>query len=449
MPHVMCILGTRPEIIKMAPVLHALSKKRNVKITLVHSGQHYDRDMSESFFETLDLPEPDIDLKVGSGTYSQQTASMLTGYKRVISGLKPDTILAEGDTNTVAAAGLASMKLHASFGHVEAGLRSFDLAMPEEVNRMIADDCAKMCFAPTRISAANLTRETIMRYRIFITGNTIVEACRKNVTIARRRSKILTEIMKDEEHPLVLTTVHRQENADDPRRLRRILRALATLAEFRIVYPIHPRTRMRLRESGLHRTLDKSSHVIQTDPLGYWDFLRLLDASSMVLTDSGGVQEEALTLGVPCLTLRYNTERPETVKAGSNVLVGTEVQMIVRQARRLAESRPHFRKKRNPLGDGKAGQRIADICSKRKTSPFRCPAYLKDASAGCHLLVVKRDRDVGWLRTRCPSIVIEAVYDSEGALIHPHATLTLRNGWHIQIFGPPADLVTYPAYLAG
>jgi len=445
MSHVMCILGTRPEIIKMAPVIKALQSKRNVKLTIVHSGQHYDAELSQFFFKELDLPRPDLNLRIGSGSHAQQTAQMLMGYEQALHRFQPDIALAEGDTNTVLAAGLSSVKLRVTFGHVEAGLRCFDRTMPEEINRTIADDCAQLCFAPTDRSAKNLLREGIAPKRIFVTGNTIVDACRKNLPIARSVSGILERLGLDRGVRFALATVHRDENVANPNRLRRILRGLAKLSDFKVVFPVHPRTKKELRVLGLDRLIRKARHILTTKPLGYWDFLRLLDNCQIVLTDSGGVQEEALTVGVPCVTLRYSTERPETVEAGGNVLVGTEVPLIVGEARRLSEDRrlrDKLRDFQNPLGDGRAGQRIADICVQRPVSEYgvRSTSYMRDGSAYFRLMRVRRERRVGWLQEKEPTLTITKAYDSRGNPVFPEEGLQLRKGWHVETFGQPSEL---------
>jgi len=437
----------------MAPVLEGLMSKPNVKVTLVHSGQHYDKEMSACFFRELDLPEPDVNLNIGSGSHAQQTAQMLLGYEKQISRFGPTLVLAQGDTNTVLAAGLASIKLKVSFGHVEAGLRSFDRRMPEETNRTIADHCSQLCFAPTQRSAQNLMREGIPPDRVFITGNTIVDVCRRQLQRARSRSRILEHLDLTRRSKFVLVTAHREENVGDPHRLRNIVLALKRLREFPIVFPIHPRTSKMLRAYGLLRTLRSCEHVLPIRPLGYWDFLRLLESCYVVLTDSGGVQEEALTVGTPCLTLRYNTERPETVEAGGNVLVGTEPSIIVHEVKRLSETRNlnnPLRVVQNPLGDGKSGRRIARICLDRSPSELRIvsPSYMKDGSAFVRLIRVSRERKIGWLQRRQPTATITQVYDMDGGPIFPHSSLYLRRGWHIQVFGEPSELVRFLRYLA-
>lgn len=444
MKHVMCVMGTRPEIIKMQPVIAALLKKRRIKVTIVHSGQHYDKDMSRRFLEELRYPKPDVNLGIGSGTHARQTGAMMIGYENTFRRLRPDIVLAEGDTNTVVAAGMTAIKLKIPFGHVESGLRCFDRRMPEEINRTIADDCAEMCFAPTEISAANLMREGISPERIFITGNTVVEACQRNLAVARERSSILDELGISGKTKLILVTAHREENVDNPSRLRGICRALASLDEFRIIYPIHPRTARMLRRFNLDKTL-RRRHIITTNPLGYWDFLKLLAASDIVLTDSGGVQEEALTVGVPCLTMRYSTERPETVRVGANLLVGTEPSIITKLVRRLSndtEIRTKLRRIKNPLGDGTAGKTIANLAT-RSGSFGRPKTYMKDGAPTFRLLLATRDRKVNSLLSKHPNTSITIAYDSDGDPVLPSPNLKIGAGWHIQVFGEESELLRF------
>lgn len=446
MRRILCVLGTRPEIVKLAPVIHSLVRMQNIEFTLVHSGQHYDAEMSQYFLTQLALPRPDVNLGVGAGSHAYQTAHMILACERAISRKRPDMVLAEGDTNTVLAAALASIKTKTCFGHVEAGLRCFDRSMPEEVNRTIADDCAQLCFAPTTRSAHNLLREGISPHRIFVTGNPIVEACKTHLQIAQSQSRILDTLGLSKRKRLLLVTAHREENTDNPQRLKRIVKALTGLNEFQIVYPIHPRTRRKLSEYRLFEILRAAEHVMVTKPLGYWDFLRLLDASALVITDSGGVQEESLTLGVPCLTLRYCTERPETIEAGGNVLVGTKVELIVHEALRLSSDsklRKRLCSSGNPLGDGRAGHRIANICARLSQGSFKiqCPNYMKDGAAYFRLIPVRKERTVEWLETKHPSVVVTQAYETDGTPIFPRSNLRIRKGWHLQAFGQPSDLI--------
>lgn len=361
---VMVVGGTRPEAIKLAPVIWGL-EEAGVEYVFVWSGQHYDYEMSRVFFEQLKLPEPALDLEVGSGTHAEQTAKAMLGIENAIKKLKPSVVVAEGDTNTVAAAALASAKTLTPFAHVEAGLRSWDRTMPEEVNRIVADALAQLCFAPTELAAINLMHEGIPLRKIHVTGNTIVDVVNRYIGVARERRETLLTQLNLEEREYAIATVHRQENVSDSGRLASIAKALARIAEeVPVVCPLHPRTRRALEELNLAAKLAEKG-VRLLNPLGYFEFLGLLDASLLALTDSGGVQEEAYILGVPTLTLRYNTERPETVLSGINKLAGTDADTIVREAKTALEKRDEiiekWRRMQGLLGKGDASARIAKI----------------------------------------------------------------------------------------
>ncbi len=361
----MIVAGTRPETIKLAPVFWNLDKL-GVEYVFVWSGQHYDYEMSRIFFEQLGLPEPDLDLDVRSGSHAEQTAKIMMGVEKAIEKFKPSIVVAQGDTNTSAAAALASVKKLVPFAHVEAGLRSWDRTMPEEINRVVADAIAELHFAPTELAAINLMHEGIPLRKIHITGNTIVDVVYKYKEYAAREGEELLSELGLEPNGYILVTVHRQENTDNPLRLGNIVKALIELSKrYIIVFPTHPRTIGRLKSYGLWSELVAQKNIRLLKPLGYFQFLGLLMKSLLVLTDSGGVQEEACILKVPTLTLRYNTERPETVLVGINKVIGVEMQKIVDEALKTISSRESIVRDaeipRNPLGDGRAGERIAKV----------------------------------------------------------------------------------------
>lgn len=354
------VFGTRPEIIKLAPVVRAFIE-RGVEPLLIHTGQHYDYEMSRVFLEELELPPIDHHLEVGSGTQAEQTGKAMIKIERVLMEEKPDVTLVQGDTNTVLAGALASVKLKIPVAHVEAGLRSFDRTMPEEINRILADHASEVLFPPTEEARKNLEREGITE-NVYVVGNTIVDAVLQNAEVAEKKSGIL-ERLGLEPKEYVLITAHRAENTDSRENLTRLVEMLEAL-QMRAVYPMHPRTRKRLEEFGLWERVSSIENLTVTKPLGYLDFLKLEKNAFAIMTDSGGIQEEAIILGVPCLTLRYNTERPETVEAGGNVLVGLEKERALGYLQRLLEDREFYRKMAeapNPFGDGKAGERIAGI----------------------------------------------------------------------------------------
>ncbi|MCC7554162.1 MAG: UDP-N-acetylglucosamine 2-epimerase (non-hydrolyzing) [Methanobacteriaceae archaeon] len=363
------VLGTRPEIIKMASVIDEI-KRRNIEIVLIHTGQHYDKEMSENFFIDLNLPTPDYNINVGSGSHGRQTALMMNGIEEVLINEDVDIVLVQGDTNAVLAGALISSKLHIPVGHIEAGLRSFDDTMPEEINRKTADVCSKMYFVPTEESAINLISEGISRKQIFITGNTIVDACYRNLKIANKRNineKSLADLDIDNLSNILTLTIHRAENVDNKVRLKNIVESLKELKNMNLIFPIHPRTKKNLEEFGLLKELEELNNIHIIKPVGYLDFLALLSKSSLILTDSGGLQEEAITLNIPVLTLRYNTERPETVETGGNILVGSSKEKIIETINKILnnkEFRDKMKNAKNPYGDGSAGFKILDAIEK-------------------------------------------------------------------------------------
>ncbi|HDQ05514.1 MAG TPA: UDP-N-acetylglucosamine 2-epimerase (non-hydrolyzing) [Candidatus Bathyarchaeota archaeon] len=348
------ILGTRPEIIKMSPVIQEL-QRQELDYFILHTGQHYSYSMDRLFFEELNLPEPKYNLDVGSGSHAEETAKMLTGVEKVLLEEKPDVVLVEGDTNSVLAGALAAVKLGVNVGHVEAGLRSYDRGMPEETNRVLTDHMSDFLFAPTESARRNLLREGIADSKIFVTGNTIVDVAVQNSGLLNSLSNTLND-MNVEGKDYFLVTAHRQENVDDRERFQGILDGLKLIRdEFGIplIYPVHPRAKKKMNTFAL-----KPEGVTLIEPVGYLHFLRLESKAKLILTDSGGIQEEACILGVPCVTLRDNTERPETLEVGSNVLAGTRPEEIVKATRLMLDRSKGWK---NPFGDGKAGKTIVKI----------------------------------------------------------------------------------------
>lgn len=352
---IVIILGTRPEIIKASPIIRELNH-RKLKYFILHTGQHYSYNLDKIFFEELELPVPKYNIDVGSGTHAEETGKMLIGIEKILQKEKVDVILVEGDTNTVLAGALAASKLHIKIGHVEAGLRSFDRSMPEEINRILTDHLSDYLFAPTPVAKKNLLVEDIDEEKIFITGNTIVDAVNQNLIIARKKTDILGNLHVSA-RKYILVTAHRQENVDEKKKLQNILKGLELIShefDLPILYPIHPRTMRRLKEFKVE--IPKEIAVIE--PLGFLDFLQLEANASLVLTDSGGIQEETCILKVPCVTLRENTERPETIEVGSNILVGTNPEKILKGARVMSERKPNWAV---PFGDGTAAKKIIEV----------------------------------------------------------------------------------------
>jgi len=363
------VLGTRPEIIKMAPIIDEIVN-RGIDLCLIHTGQHYDKEMSDNFFRDLEIPSPDYNIHVGSGSHGKQTGLMMKGIEEVLMDEKPDIVLVQGDTNAVLAGALVASKLHIAVGHVEAGLRSFDMTMPEEINRRACDIVSTMYFIPTEESAINLLAEGFSRKNLFITGNTVVDACFRHLEIARKRGfeeKSLADLDIGNMDNILTLTMHRAENVDDKSRVTNIIGALKELNQMNIIFPIHPRTKNTLQNFGLFDELNNLNHVHIIKPLGYLDFLQLTAKSSLILTDSGGLQEEAITLDVPALTLRYNTERPETVTAGGNILVGSDKDVILENANKILNDEEFAEKMRNapnPYGQGNSAEKTVDAIQK-------------------------------------------------------------------------------------
>jgi len=348
------VVGTRPEIIKMSPVIRECEKLK-LDYFILHTGQHYSYTMDRVFFEQLELPSPKYNLDVGSGSHAEQTGKILTGIEKILLEEKPDVVLVQGDTNTVLAGALAASKLRIKVGHVEAGLRSYDRDMPEEINRVLADHCSDFLFAPTEKSRQMLLKGGISDEKIFVTGNTIVDAVFQNIKLADKKINILDELgLKKQEY--FLLTAHRQENVDDKSRFDGILKGLKQLTrEYNIpvIYPIHPRSRKKLNVFNL-----ETIGVKLMDPLDFLGFLQLEKNAKVVLTDSGGVQEETCILGTPCVTLRDNTERPETLDVGSNILAGTTPEKIIESTSIMYDNNKEWD---NPFGDGTSGKKIIKI----------------------------------------------------------------------------------------
>ncbi|MEM2180855.1 MAG: UDP-N-acetylglucosamine 2-epimerase (non-hydrolyzing) [Nitrososphaeria archaeon] len=348
------VLGTRPEIIKMSPIIRELGK-RDIDFFILHTGQHYSYNMDQVFFEQLKLPRPKYNLEVGSGTHAEETGKMMIGIEKVLLNESPDIVLIEGDTNTVLAGALASVKIGIPIGHVEAGLRSFDRSMPEEINRIVADHVSDLLFAPTEKAKQNLLKEGISNKKIFVTGNTIVDAIYQNLALAKNNANILDNL-EVKEKSYFLVTIHRQENVDNMKRLKGILDGLKLVQKYfnmPIIYPIHPRAKKRMQEFKLD-----ANDLIIIDPVDYLTFLKLENSAKLIFTDSGGVQEEACILKVPCVTLRYNTERPETIDVGANIIAGTEPENILEKTKIMINKDNNWD---NPFGDGKAGEKIVKI----------------------------------------------------------------------------------------
>ena len=347
---VLHVVGARPNFMKVAPVLSALKRRPSFVQSLVHTGQHYDANMSDIFFEQLGIPVPDANLKVGSGSHARQTAEIMTRLEPTLLENDPDIVLVYGDVNSTVAAALVCAKLGIRVGHVEAGLRSFDRTMPEEVNRLVTDQLADFLFTPSEDGDQNLLAEGIPPEKIFRVGNVMIDSLIRLLPAARN--------VNDENLPdrFALVTLHRPANVDDAATLKRILDSLLALnRELKVVFPTHPRTRQRIADSKLC-----SDQLLLLDPVPYLEFLAMEARATVVITDSGGIQEETTYLGVPCLTMRDNTERPITISMGTNVLVGSDRNKLTAELSKALQGQ-WKRGTIPPLWDGKAGERIADI----------------------------------------------------------------------------------------
>ncbi|MBI3675781.1 MAG: UDP-N-acetylglucosamine 2-epimerase (non-hydrolyzing) [Proteobacteria bacterium] len=355
---VLCIVGARPNFMKMAPALRALRTYRELTVTLVHTGQHYDAEMSESFFEQLGVPQPDHRLEVGSATHAVQTARVMERLEPLLMELTPDVVVVCGDVNSTLAAALAASKLHIPVAHIEAGLRSYDRRMPEEINRVLVDQISEILYTTEKSAKANLQREGIDEDKVVFVGNLMIDSLHAALPHAVPAAEQVERRFGREALPRLsggyaVLTLHRPSNVDEPKTFAGILDAVETISsECPVIFPVHPRTAGRIADLG--RTLPK---VLMTTPVSYREMVGLIRDARLVLTDSGGLQEETTALGVPCLTLRENTERPITVEEGTNRVVGTDPARIVEEARAAMGGR---KAGRVPEGwDGAAAQRLA------------------------------------------------------------------------------------------
>ena len=369
MIRLLSVVGARPNFMKIAPIVDELKKLPAVEHCLVHSGQHYDELLSGNFFADLGLPKPDVNLQTGSGSHAVQTAEIMKRIEPVLLDYKPQMVLVVGDVNSTIAAALTAVKLGIGVAHIEAELRSFDMTMPEEINRKLTDAISSLLFVTEQSGVDNLKHEGVPSQKIFLVGNVMIDCLLRHRELAAR-SPILDRLGVRQNgsgcRSYGVLTLHRPSNVDDPKTLQGILSAVSIVAaELPVFFPIHPRTRKNIQSFGLGRYLAESGSVeragiVPLDPLGYLDFLSLNDRARIVLTDSGGVQEETTVLGVPCLTLRENTERPATVEHGTNQVVGVHPDRILAAAQYILQ-KPAPESQRPPFWDGKAAPRIGTV----------------------------------------------------------------------------------------
>jgi UDP-N-acetylglucosamine 2-epimerase (non-hydrolysing) len=353
------VVAARPNYMKIAPVMRAVAKAGFAEQILVHTGQHYDPSMSDVFFSDLGMQPPDIHLGVGSGSHAEQTAKVMVGFEKVCLERRPDMVLVAGDVNSTMACAIDAAKLLIPCAHLEAGLRSFDPAMPEEVNRIIVDRISRILLTPSADADENLRSEGTSEDRIFRVGNVMIDTLLSNLDDARATGTPQRLGLPPSGYAVL--TLHRPSNVDEPATLGRILGALEAIQrDLPVVFPIHPRTRKQFAAFGLDRQVAGMRGLRLCDPLGYLEFLGLMAGSRLVLTDSGGLQEETTALGIPCLTLRENTERPITVSEGTNTIVGTDPERIVTEAQRvLAGAGKEGRTPARPTG--RASERVAEV----------------------------------------------------------------------------------------
>ena len=348
--HILHVVGARPNFMKAAPVLRSLSQRSGLKQTLVHTGQHYDANMSDVFFAELEIPAPDVNLEVASASHAQQTAEIMLRFEPVVMRYKPDLVVVYGDVNSTMAAALVCAKLQTPVAHVEAGLRSFDRSMPEEINRLVTDHLSDYLFTHCEDADCNLKREGISGEDIHNVGNVMIDSLVRFLPAAEQRN------LKAVPDNYALVTLHRPSNVDDPSALKELLQCLLEInSQMKVIFPVHPRTRQAIAQSGLD-----ASQLHLLPPLPYIEFLSLERRATVVITDSGGIQEETSFLGVPCLTVRENTERPVTVSMGTNTLVGRDTAKMQTEIANILAGKGK-RGTIPPLWDGYAGKRIAEV----------------------------------------------------------------------------------------
>ena len=353
------IVGARPNFMKIAPLMEAYKRRPEIEPLLVHTGQHYDEKMSDLFFRQLGIPRPDLNLGVGGGSHAAQTAAIMTAFEEVLLKHQPDAVLVVGDVNSTIACGLVAKKLGPQLIHVEAGLRSLDRTMPEEINRVLTDSISDLLFCTEESGRAHLLREGHNPEKVFLVGNVMID------TLLKHRDRALAlPVLSNldlKRHGYCVVTLHRPSNVDTPEALANVLKVLARAQEkMPVIFPIHPRTRKNLESFGLQGKFDKMDNARLVEPLGYLEFMCLMASARVVLTDSGGIQEETTILQVPCITLRENTERPITCTMGTNRLAGTDSSKILEIFDEVMAS-PEMPAKVPPLWDGKAAERIVDI----------------------------------------------------------------------------------------
>jgi len=357
---IICVCGARPNFMKIAPLMKAFKENGHFEPFLVHTGQHYDEKMSELFFDELGIPKLDINLEVGSGSHAQQTAEIMKRFEPVVLERKPDYVLVVGDVNSTIACGLVAVKLGIKLIHVEAGLRSFDHDMPEEINRILTDRISDLLFVTEQSGVDNLRNEGVDSNKVHLVGNVMIDTLLANKDKAEKSDVLKRLGLSKGKYAAI--TLHRPSNVDDMTRFGEIVTAFETIEkEIKLVFPIHPRTRNNIKGTNLEKRVAAMRNLLLLEPVGYLDFLCLMSNAALVMTDSGGIQEETTILGVPCMTLRENTERPVTLTEGTNRLVQITSNDILKHYRQIMANRGGYKPKVPKFWDGKAAERIAEI----------------------------------------------------------------------------------------
>ena len=360
---IICICGARPNFMKIAPIMRALNQSDKFQPLLVHTGQHYDEKMSKLFFDELQIPKPNINLEVGSGSHALQTAEIMKRFEPILLEHQPDYVLVVGDVNSTIACGLVAVKLGIKLIHVEAGLRSFDRTMPEEINRILTDSISDLLFVTEQSGIDNLKNEGVNSNKVHLVGNVMIDTLLANREKARR-SDILQHMQLDQKGYAVIT-LHRPSNVDDMATLEQIITAFEEIEkEIKLIFPIHPRTRNNIKNTDIGKRVEAMSNLILLEPVGYLDFLCLMSNALLIITDSGGIQEETTILQVPCMTLRENTERPITLTQGTNRLVRLATDDILTHYRDIKSVDTNYHTQIPPLWDGQAAERIAETITK-------------------------------------------------------------------------------------
>ncbi len=359
--NVILVLGARPQIVKSAPFIHIANKDGQIHLDIVHTGQHYDYEMTKIFFEELNLPDPIANLNVGSGTHAQQTAKIMLLLEKILQKQKPDIVIVPGDTNSTLAGALTAAKLHIPVAHMESGARSYDMKMPEEINRRLTDHCSTTLFTPTENCTQNLLKEGISKNKIYQTGDTMYDVLLDQLPKAEENTILKQLGLKTKSYALL--TTHRPENVDTPQNLKNIMDAMIKLKPLTIIILAHPRTQKQIRKIKLHNKIQKQKHIKLIKPIGYLETIKLIKNAKLILTDSGGMQKEAFWLKTPCITLRENTEWTETLELEANRLTGANTQKIIQAVQEIIQNKILKEKLEgltNPFGDGYASEKIIE-----------------------------------------------------------------------------------------